>query len=63
MTGVRKVRFCYSNDDGEPYGLSTAAVYAQMAQPLEAQTIDIAHLPISGDEPSLYAHWKARQDG
>ena len=61
MTGVRRVRFCYSNDDGEPFGLSTAGVYAQMALPLDAQAIDIAHHPLPTSEPSLYAAWKARQ--
>ncbi|MBA4014349.1 MAG: nucleoside deaminase [Phenylobacterium sp.] len=63
MTGVRTVRFCYSNDDGEAFGLSTAAVYAQMAKPLEGQAIDIRHQSIARDGPSLYAAWKARQDG
>jgi tRNA(Arg) A34 adenosine deaminase TadA len=61
MTGVRAVRFCYSNDDAEPFGLSTAAVYDEMAQPLEAQAIDIAQQPVSRRGPSLYEVWKARQ--
>lgn len=61
MTGVRAVRFCYSNDDGEPFGLSTAPVYAQMALPLAVQAIDVAQQPIRREGPSLYEVWKARQ--
>lgn len=63
MTGVRMVRFCYSNEEGETFGLSTAAVYAQMAKPLDAQAIDIRHQPLAVAGPSPYAVWKARQDG
>lgn len=63
MTGVRAVRFCYANEDGEAFGLSTAPVYAQMAKPLEDQQIDIRQQSIAGDAPSLYALWKARQTG
>lgn len=63
MTGVAAVRFCYSNDEAEAFGLSTAAVYAQMAKPLDAQAIDIRQQAVPRDGPSLYAVWKSRQDG
>lgn len=63
MTGVQAVRFCYSNEDGEAFGLSTAPVYAQMAKPLEDQQIDIRQQSIARDAPSLYALWKAGQTG
>ena len=63
MTGVAAVRFCYSNDEAEAFGLSTAAVYAQMAKPLDAQAIDIRQQAVPRDGPSLYAVWKSRQGG
>ncbi|WGU38631.1 nucleoside deaminase [Phenylobacterium sp. NIBR 498073] len=62
MTGVAAVRFCYSNDEAEAFGLSTARVYAQMAKPLDAQAIDIRQQAVPRDGPSLYAVWKSRQD-
>jgi tRNA(Arg) A34 adenosine deaminase TadA len=34
LTGIREVTYAYSNEDGEPYGLSTAAIYAELAKPL-----------------------------
>lgn len=61
MTGVSAVRFCYSNAEGEPFGLSTAAVYAQMAKPLDAQSLDIRQEPIAAAGEALYAVWKSRQ--
>jgi tRNA(Arg) A34 adenosine deaminase TadA len=56
MTGVAAARFAYSNAQGEPYGLSTAAVYDQMARPLEAQALDVRHTPIG--DPAIYRAWK-----
>ena len=61
MSGVAAVRFCYSNDEAEAFGLSTAAIYAQMAMPLDAQAIDIRQQAVPCDGPSLYAVWKSRQ--
>ena len=63
LAGVADVHYAYSNQDGAPYGLSTAALYEEMARPLEQQPIAIRYLPVrpegAGD---LYAGWKARQD-
>ena len=60
LTGVSAVRFAYSNADGEPYGLSTAPVYAELAKPLEAQVLDVRHQPIA-TAASPYDAWMARQ--
>lgn len=63
LAGVTKVHYAYSNQDGAPYGLSTAALYEELARPLDQQSIAIRHLPVrpegAGD---LYADWKARQE-
>lgn len=64
MAGVSEVYFAYSNDEGAPYGLSTAAIYADLAKPFAEQSMTIRHIPArlpSG--PDLYEDWKKRQDG
>ena len=61
LTGVSAVRFAYSNADGEPFGISTASVYAELAKPMEDQALDIGHQPADPAQESPYAVWKARQ--
>jgi len=46
LMGVREVTYAYSNEDGEPYGLSTAAIYAELAKPLAQQSLKATHLPL-----------------
>ncbi|NLP65127.1 nucleoside deaminase [Paraburkholderia sacchari] len=63
MAGVGEVHFAYSNEDAAPYGLSTAAVYADLAKPFAEQTIKIRHDPVRLESnPDLYADWKRRQE-
>lgn len=59
LTGIREVTYAYSNDDGEPYGLSTAAIYAELAKPLAQQSLEATHLPLrTGAEGDLYQMWR-----
>lgn len=63
LAGVREVAYAYSNEDGAPYGLSTAAIYADLAKPFAEQSMGIRHVPAAARaEPDLYADWRrARQ--
>ncbi|TWI03584.1 cytidine/deoxycytidylate deaminase-like protein [Luteimonas cucumeris] len=58
LCGVSAAYYAYSNEDGEPYGLSTAAIYAQMALPPAAQSIVVAQSR-PAMENGLYAEWAA----
>lgn len=58
MAGITEVYYAYSNEDGAPFGLSTAAVYAELAKPLAEQSMIFRHVPV--DAESLYAEWKRR---
>jgi guanine deaminase len=59
MAGVTEVAYAYSNDDGEPYGLSTAAVYADLAKPFAEQSMRIANVPVRLESRrDLYAEWR-----
>lgn len=58
LVGISEVYFAYSNAQAEPFGLSTAGVYAQMTLPLEAQSIRITHQSIDHDL-ALYREWQA----
>ena len=62
MAGITRVRYAYSNEDAEPFGLSTAAIYADLAKPFAEQSMDIRHEPIS-PKPTLYRAWKDAQQG
>lgn len=58
MAGVAAVTFAYTNEEAEPFGLSTAAIYADLARPFGAQSMIIRHLPMGGvAEPGVYADW------
>ena len=62
LSGVSEVYYAYSNDDGAPYGLSTAAIYADLAKPFAEQSMKISHVPVRPEDGSdLYAEWKRRQ--
>ena len=67
MVGVTEVVYAYSNEDGEPYGLSTAAIYADLARPFAEQSMRISYVPVRlKDCPHLYAEWQeasARKGG
>ena len=62
MAGVREVAFAYSNEQAEPFGLSTAAIAEELSQPLDRQAwASISHRP--GDSEGhghLYRAWQAR---
>jgi Cytosine/adenosine deaminases len=57
LCGIERAWFAYGNDEGEPYGLSTAAVYAQMARPPQQQSLPLRALKPSG-EADLYLEWQ-----
>ncbi|BCP52121.1 tRNA-specific adenosine deaminase [Kaistia sp. 32K] len=63
LAGVREVAYAHSNEDGAPYGLSSAAIYADLAKPFAEQSMTIRHVPTRLQaRPELYADWKRRQD-
>ena len=57
LCGIERAWFAYSNEDAEPYSLSTAAVYAQMARPPQQQRLPLLQLKPAG-EGVLYAAWQ-----
>ena len=57
MIGFKEVYFAYSNDDGEPFSLSTAKIYAEMAKPLSMQSIKVEYIPVRDGE-HLYEGWQ-----
>ena len=58
LCGVTRAYYAYSNEDGEPFGLSTAVVYAQMAMPPARQSLAVQPLRPEG-EGGLYEAWAA----
>lgn len=64
IAGVGEVYYAYSNDDGAPYGLSTAAIYADLAKPFSEQSMTIRYEPVRPESgPDLYEAWRQRQAG
>ncbi|GAA4117541.1 nucleoside deaminase [Aminobacter aganoensis] len=62
MSGIKDIAFAYSNEEAEPFGLSTAAHAAELSKPLGQQSgVSIRHCPPkTGDGRHLYQAWQAR---
>lgn len=64
LAGVGEVYYAYSNEDGAPYGLSTAAIYADLAKPFSEQSMTIRYAPVRpASGPDLYQAWRQKQAG
>ena len=59
LSGIGAVTYAYSNGDGAPYGLSAAAIYADVAKPFAEQAMTIRHVPQG--KPDVYADWARKQ--
>lgn len=63
MSGIGEVVYAYSNEDGALYGLSTAAIYAELAKPFAEQSMKIRYEPVRLESHTdLYLDWKRRQE-
>jgi tRNA(Arg) A34 adenosine deaminase TadA len=61
LCGISRVVFAASNDVAAPFGLSTAAIYQQLALPLAEQKLPVQHLPQAAMQ-ALYREWQALHD-
>lgn len=63
LAGVGRVAYAYSNDDGAPFGLSTAVIYEDLAKPFADQSMAISHVPVRPEgHPVLYEQWAQNRD-
>ncbi|RPE82039.1 nucleoside deaminase [Vulcaniibacterium tengchongense] len=60
LSGIAAAWYAYSNEDGAPYGLSTAAIYAQLALPPAQQSLPLRRLR-PPEEAGLYQQWARRR--
>jgi tRNA(Arg) A34 adenosine deaminase TadA len=64
LSGVARVAYAYSNDDGAPFGLSTAAIYEDLAKPFAEQSMTISHVPVRPEgRADLYEQWAQARSG
>ncbi|MBB4183688.1 nucleoside deaminase [Sinorhizobium terangae] len=62
MAGINEISYAHSNTQAEPYGLSTSAIYAELAKPVTEQAMRFRHVPLEvQDAVPLYAEWQKRQ--
>lgn len=63
LAGVATVAYAYSNEDGAPFNLSTAEIYADLRRPFAEQSMTINHLPLeSKPGQNLYERWAEARD-
>lgn len=63
MYGVSEIVFGYSNADGEPYGLSTAAIAEELRKPFAEQAgVVVRHVPPGSPAADLYGAWAQQRD-
>ncbi|GFE90271.1 nucleoside deaminase [Steroidobacter agaridevorans] len=61
LAGIAEITYAYSNEDGAPHGLSTAAVYADLAKPFAEQSMKITYTPVRLESRvDLYEAWKSK---
>src|SRR5690606_23455482 len=61
ISGVREIFYAYSNDDGEPFGLSSANSYAELIRPEGTRTLPMKYRPVRpANQSDLYELWNEK---
>jgi len=63
LSGVEKVYYAYSNEDGAPYGLSAERGYVEIARPMAQREMKLQGLRARDDGEDLYEAWKRIASG
>jgi len=64
LAGVSTVVYAYSNEDGAPFGFSTADSYADLRRPFSEQSMAIRHVAVAPEsDRSLYEAWAQLHSG
>lgn len=58
LSGVKKVYFAYSNEDGAPYDLSAERGYLEIAREPRDREMPVLGLPVRPEGEDLYEAWK-----
>ena len=59
LARVSEVAYAYSNEDAAPFGLSTAAIYAELSKLFSQQSMKISHIPVRLESrQDLYEEWQ-----
>jgi tRNA(Arg) A34 adenosine deaminase TadA len=58
LSGVEKVYYAYSNEDGAPYGLSAERGYIEIARAPDQREMKLHRLRVRDDGEDLYEAWK-----
>jgi guanine deaminase len=59
LAGFRRGYFAYSAEEAEQHDAGSAAIYAELCQPLEAQPMRLSQIRPAGESP--YVAWAARR--
>lgn len=62
MLKVDAVRYAYSEEEGRPYGLSTAHVYEELRRPLQELSLPLTHDPVRVAGADPYEAWRERAE-
>lgn len=57
LSGVSEVHFAYSNEDGEPYGLSASRGYIEIARPPAEREMKLVGRRVRAEGEDLYEAW------
>ncbi|KOC20319.1 CMP deaminase [Comamonas testosteroni] len=62
LAGVKQVYFAYSNEDGEPYDLSAARGYEELARPAGRRELAVIGHRVRDAGEDLYQAWQKAVD-
>ncbi len=62
LAGVKQVYFAYSNEDGEPYDLSAARGYEELARPAGRRELAVVGHRVRDAGEDLYQAWQKAVD-
>lgn len=64
LAGITDISYAYSNEDGAPYGLTSAALYEDLRKPFADQQMTFSYRPVRPEgETHIYDLWREMQQG